>query len=84
MSSEPGDQSNDRRLVYVAPIKVFGAGKIIKFVAEDSVTSGCKKMKYEFGGGEIPDDCRAASPPGFGKTLHQSADSKEQTVDSQQ
>ncbi len=40
MTSEPGNQGDGGRLVHVAPIKVLGAGEVIKFITKDSITPG--------------------------------------------
>ena len=32
------------RLVYIAPIKMLGAGEVIKLIAKDSITTGGEKM----------------------------------------
>ena len=39
MPRDPGEEGNQRRLVHVTEVQMFGAGEIVQLVAKDSVAA---------------------------------------------
>src|SRR3954468_13607945 len=62
MSRKPDNERDERRLVDVTGVEVFGAGQVIELVAKNPVTIGNEQMKEQVRSGEEKHDDR--SPPG--------------------
>ena len=56
MSRGPGNDSDERRLIDIAPVEVLTAGEVIKFVSKNSVTPGGEKVEKQFSGGKTEDN----------------------------
>ena len=56
MSRGPGNDSDERRLIDIAPVEVLTAGQVIKFVSKNSVTAGGEEVKKQFCAGKTEDN----------------------------
>ena len=54
MARQPGDQSDQRRLVNVSPGKVLAAGHVIKLVPKKAVVVDARKLDGDFGNRQPP------------------------------
>ena len=63
---EPGDESDERRLVHVAPGQVLAAVNVVEFIAENAVAGGGRELSRQRHGGNVEDPRRAGSPAARG------------------
>src|ERR1700687_3907122 len=57
---DPRAEGDERRLIHVTEVEMFGAGEIIQLVAKDSVATSGEKMEEEFRKREAHHNRRAA------------------------
>jgi hypothetical protein len=60
-----GHQGDERRVIHVAPVKVFAAGDVIELVAEPAVALEDDQVKRELHAGEPQDDGMEAGHRGL-------------------